>query len=52
MSFLTISCVPKVDKTADLAKKIMSDQSMKKVEDMARDLMKKGFGISITTLFL
>ena len=43
MSFLTISCVPKVDKTADLAKKIMSDQSMKKVEDMARDLMKKGF---------
>jgi hypothetical protein len=43
MSFLTISCVSKVDKKADLAKKIMSDQAMQEVENRARLLMKNGF---------
>jgi hypothetical protein len=43
LSFLTMSCTPKEDVKADLAKKIVSDQSLQKVESMARELMKKGF---------
>ena len=43
MSFLVISCNSKDDKNSDLAKKIMSDQSMQEVENMARKLMKNGF---------
>lgn len=43
MSFLVISCISKSDKNIDLAKKIMSDQSMQEVEDRARILMKNGF---------
>lgn len=43
MSILIVSCISKNDKKADLAKKIMSDQSMQEVENMARKLMKNGF---------
>lgn len=41
--FLIISCISQVDIKTDLAKKIVSDQSMQMVEDRARELMKNGF---------
>ena len=41
--FLLVSCLAKDEKKTDLAKKIMSDQSMQEVENRARILMKKGF---------
>lgn len=42
-SVLITSCVPKEDGNKILAKRILADQSMQKVENMARELMKKGF---------
>jgi glycogen debranching enzyme len=41
--FFVLSCASLRDKNSDLAKKINSDQSIEKVEHLARELMKKGF---------
>ena len=43
VSVFVISCASLRDKSLDLAKKINSDQSLQKVENLARKLMKKGF---------
>ena len=37
------SCTENNETKKKLAAKILADQTMKKVDDMARDLMKKGF---------
>jgi len=42
-SFLLVSCANREQENRELAKKIMKDQSMQKVDQMARALMKKGF---------
>jgi hypothetical protein len=38
-----LSCTSKVDNSKELAAKILSDTTMQKVDEMARNLMKKGF---------
>ncbi len=38
-----LSCATKIDSKKELATKILSDTTMQKVDEMARNLMKKGF---------
>jgi hypothetical protein len=43
LAFILVSCGSKEQASRELAQKMLADQSMKKVDRMARDLMKKGF---------
>jgi hypothetical protein len=43
LSLMLVSCSPNKKDKQELAKKILADQSMQKVDQMARELMKKGF---------
>ena len=43
LSIILILCSAKQSSDKELGKRILADQSLSKVDKMARDLMKKGF---------
>ena len=43
MSIILTSCANNENSKSELARRILTDQSMQKVDEMARELMKKGF---------
>ena len=43
LSIMLVACATKEQDNQELAKKILADQSMQRVDKMARELMKKGF---------
>ena len=43
LSIMLTACATKEQDNQELAKRILADQSMQRVDKMARDLMKKGF---------
>ena len=43
LSIMLVACAAKEQVNQELAKKILADQSMQRVDKMARELMKKGF---------
>jgi hypothetical protein len=43
LSFMLVSCSPNEKEKQELAKKILADQTIQEVDQMARELMKKGF---------